>query len=154
MLMEMCSKNLRVSCTAHIIRSVLFVRKLCQLGFCISCPQVGSIDFFSDQFPYADVIMLGMILHDWGLDRKRLLIRKVGSSCQMQGCTFPRTSADTCTYTDTCFSSRSIESDSFPPHCTLQTTQEGSLRHKILGSQQLDQPVEGLDQHACTAIAA
>ena len=39
--------------------------------------QVGSLDFFADPFPRADVIMLGMILHDWGAANKRLLIGKV-----------------------------------------------------------------------------
>ena len=33
-------------------------------------------DFFSDSFPQADVIMMGHILHDWGLDQKRMLIQK------------------------------------------------------------------------------
>jgi hypothetical protein len=33
-------------------------------------------DFFKDEFPKADVIMMGHILHDWNLDVKRMLIRK------------------------------------------------------------------------------
>ena len=33
-------------------------------------------DFFQDRFPEADVIMMGHILHDWGLDDKRMLIEK------------------------------------------------------------------------------
>jgi hypothetical protein len=33
--------------------------------------------FFTDQLPRADVIMMGHILHDWSLDQKRALIRKV-----------------------------------------------------------------------------
>lgn len=49
---------------------------------CNLCLQVGSLDFFADPFPRADVIMLGMILHDWGAANKRLLISKVCSgSC-------------------------------------------------------------------------
>ncbi len=35
-----------------------------------------SIDFFKDALPKADVITMGMILHDWNLDNKMLLIRK------------------------------------------------------------------------------
>ena len=35
-----------------------------------------SIDFFSDSFPKADVITMGMILHDWNLERKKMLIGK------------------------------------------------------------------------------
>jgi SAM-dependent methyltransferase len=34
-----------------------------------------SIDFFADPLPKADVITMGMILHDWNLDRKMHLIR-------------------------------------------------------------------------------
>jgi hypothetical protein len=33
-------------------------------------------DFFRDPLPGADVITMGMILHDWNLDKKRILIRK------------------------------------------------------------------------------
>jgi precorrin-6B methylase 2 len=37
---------------------------------------VLSGDFFSDDFPRADVITMGNILHDWGLEDKKTLIRK------------------------------------------------------------------------------
>ena len=37
--------------------------------------QVASGDFFQDPLPNADVITMGMILHDWNLDKKRHLIR-------------------------------------------------------------------------------
>lgn len=33
-------------------------------------------DFFADPLPSAEVITMGMILHDWNLERKKLLIRK------------------------------------------------------------------------------
>lgn len=33
-------------------------------------------DFFADELPEADVVLMGHILHDWGLDEKRLLIGK------------------------------------------------------------------------------
>ena len=36
----------------------------------------GVIDFFDDEFPQADVITMGMILHDWNLDAKKMLIAK------------------------------------------------------------------------------
>src|SRR5204863_3161534 len=35
----------------------------------------ASGDFFADPLPSADVITMGMILHDWNLERKQLLIR-------------------------------------------------------------------------------
>ncbi|MGB9279803.1 MAG: methyltransferase [Pseudonocardiaceae bacterium] len=36
---------------------------------------VASGDFFADPLPQADIITMGMILHDWNLDRKMHLIR-------------------------------------------------------------------------------
>jgi hypothetical protein len=33
-------------------------------------------DFFADPLPRADVLVMGHILHDWGLDEKRVLLRK------------------------------------------------------------------------------
>ncbi len=38
--------------------------------------QVVEGDFFTDPFPKADVITMGNILHDWNLERKKLLIKK------------------------------------------------------------------------------
>ena len=34
------------------------------------------IDFFTEEFPKADVVTMGMILHDWNLEKKMMLIRK------------------------------------------------------------------------------
>lgn len=36
----------------------------------------ASGDFFTDDFPTADVITMGNILHDWNLEKKKILIRK------------------------------------------------------------------------------
>jgi hypothetical protein len=33
-------------------------------------------DFFSDDLPSADVLIMGHILHDWNMDEKRLLLQK------------------------------------------------------------------------------
>src|SRR6056297_414863 len=33
-------------------------------------------DFFVDDFPNADIIVMGNILHDWGMDKKQVLIKK------------------------------------------------------------------------------
>ena len=38
---------------------------------------VASGDFFADPLPRADVITMGMILHDWNLERKQRLIEAV-----------------------------------------------------------------------------
>ena len=38
--------------------------------------EVISGDFFTDEFPKADIITMGNILHDWGVDDKLMLIKK------------------------------------------------------------------------------
>ena len=38
--------------------------------------KIISGDFFTDDFPKADVITMGMILHDWGIGDKKMLIKK------------------------------------------------------------------------------
>lgn len=38
--------------------------------------KTGNVDFFKDEFPKADVITMGMILHDWDLPNKIMLIQK------------------------------------------------------------------------------
>lgn len=42
---------------------------------CSSRVRVASGDFFRDPLPKADVITMGMILHDWNLEKKQQLIR-------------------------------------------------------------------------------
>jgi|ERR1700722_14600413 len=42
-------------------------------------------DFFKDALPPADVILMGHILHDWGIDDKKLLIRKAHDALAPQG---------------------------------------------------------------------
>jgi predicted O-methyltransferase YrrM len=37
---------------------------------------VGTLDFFRDSFPQADVFTMGNILHDWGREDKKMLMRK------------------------------------------------------------------------------
>lgn len=36
----------------------------------------GVIDFFDDEFPSADVVTMGMVLHDWNLPAKKMLVAK------------------------------------------------------------------------------
>ena len=38
---------------------------------------VATCDFFKEALPGADVVAMGMILHDWGLPKKKLLMKKV-----------------------------------------------------------------------------
>ncbi|MFN8288412.1 MAG: methyltransferase [Chitinophagales bacterium] len=47
--------------------------------------KTGVIDFFKDDFPKADVITMGMILHDWDLENKMMLIRKAYNALPQGG---------------------------------------------------------------------
>ena len=38
--------------------------------------EAGILDFLQEDFPKADLITMGMILHDWNLEGKKMLIRK------------------------------------------------------------------------------
>jgi hypothetical protein len=38
--------------------------------------EAGVIDFLTDEFPKADLITMGLILHDWNLEHKKMLIAK------------------------------------------------------------------------------
>jgi hypothetical protein len=42
-------------------------------------------DFFTDELPKADVLVMGHILHDWGLEEKRTLIRKAYEALPEKG---------------------------------------------------------------------
>lgn len=46
---------------------------------------VASGDFFQDDFPRADIIVMGNILHDWNLEKKKLLIRKAHDALPASG---------------------------------------------------------------------
>jgi predicted O-methyltransferase YrrM len=50
-------------------------RKIEEVGLADRVSAVGG-DFFVDPLPQADVITMGMILHDWNLEKKKLLIQK------------------------------------------------------------------------------
>ena len=41
-------------------------------------------DFFADSLPAADVLIMGHVLHDWGLEKKRMLIRKAYAALSRQ----------------------------------------------------------------------
>lgn len=50
-------------------------RKIAAAGLADRITAVAG-DFFADPLPRADIITMGMILHDWNLERKKLLIKK------------------------------------------------------------------------------
>src|SRR5207248_7809903 len=42
-------------------------------------------DFFTAPMPSADVLIMGHILHDWGLEKKRMLVRKAYKALSFGG---------------------------------------------------------------------
>jgi predicted O-methyltransferase YrrM len=69
--------NPHMHCTSFDLPKVVPIatRRIQQTGLSDRVKAVGG-DFFVDQLPRADVITMGMILHDWNLDKKRILIHK------------------------------------------------------------------------------
>jgi hypothetical protein len=46
---------------------------------------VGSVDFFAEPLPTAEVLTMGMILHDWNLANKKVLVRKAFEALRAGG---------------------------------------------------------------------
>lgn len=67
----------QMSCTSFDLPNVVPIatRKIVQAGLSDRVKAVGG-DFFADPLPRADVITMGMILHDWNLEKKKQLIAK------------------------------------------------------------------------------
>jgi len=47
--------------------------------------RIASGDFFQDPLPKADVITMGMILHDWNLEQKKMLLKKAWEALPTSG---------------------------------------------------------------------
>lgn len=64
-------------CTSFDLPKVVPIaeQKIERAGLADRVTAVGG-DFFADPLPRADVITMGMILHDWNLEKKKALIRK------------------------------------------------------------------------------
>ncbi len=54
--------------------TAIAARKIAAAGL-IDRVEARPIDFFADRLPNADVITMGMILHDWNLEKKMFLVR-------------------------------------------------------------------------------
>ena len=69
--------NPHMRCSSFDLPQVLPIatRKIKEAGLADQVTPVGG-DFFADPLPKADVITMGMILHDWNLEKKKVLIRK------------------------------------------------------------------------------
>jgi hypothetical protein len=78
-LLSMCvAKNYPdIQCTTADLPAATGIakRKIEQAGMSDNITAVP-IDFFTDPIPPADVVTMGMILHDWNLENKMMLIRK------------------------------------------------------------------------------
>ncbi|MCG6857428.1 MAG: acetylserotonin O-methyltransferase [Salaquimonas sp.] len=59
-------------------------RKISATGLAEQVEAVAG-DFFADPLPEADIITMGMILHDWNLERKKLLVKKVYDTLPKDG---------------------------------------------------------------------
>ncbi|MGH6884147.1 MAG: methyltransferase [Hypericibacter sp.] len=64
-------------CTSVDLPNVVSIatRRISQAGLSDRVVAMAG-DFFADPLPKADVITMGMILHDWNLEKKKILIRK------------------------------------------------------------------------------
>ena len=66
-----------LACTSYDLPVVqpIAERRIAQAGLA-GRVAAKPIDFFRDEFPKADLITMGMILHDWNLEHKKMLIAK------------------------------------------------------------------------------
>ncbi|MDB5395578.1 MAG: methyltransferase [Rhodospirillales bacterium] len=74
---SVAAANPHMRCTSFDLPAVVPIatRRIAQAGLAERVTAVGG-DFFAGSLPQADVITMGMILHDWNLDNKKMLIRK------------------------------------------------------------------------------
>ncbi len=71
------SRHRNMSCTSFDLPEVTGIanRKIEAAGLGDRIQAVAG-DFFTDPLPGADLITMGMILHDWNLEKKKLLVKK------------------------------------------------------------------------------
>lgn len=71
------SRHPHLSCTSFDLPAVtrIAAKRVAEAGL-EDRIQTVSGDFFADPFPQAQIVTMGMILHDWGLEQKQLLIKK------------------------------------------------------------------------------
>ena len=75
--LEVAKQHPNIQCTSLDLPKVEPIAKenIAAQGFADRV-KTGTIDFFTEEFPKADVITMGMILHDWDLVNKKMLIKK------------------------------------------------------------------------------
>jgi precorrin-6B methylase 2 len=85
--MAVARRHPRISCISFDLPEVTAVarRTIAAQGLSDRVVLVEG-SFFDDPLPKADVITMGNILHDWGLDAKKMLIRKAYDALPQGGC--------------------------------------------------------------------
>jgi len=74
---EVAKKNPHLKCTTFDLPPVApIAEKSIDKAGLNDRVKVASGSFFEDDIPQADVITMGLILHDWDLEKKKLLVRK------------------------------------------------------------------------------
>ena len=75
--MLVAKQNPHMSCTSRDLPAATAIakRRIAEAGLSDRV-NAEPIDFFADSIPPADVVTMGMILHDWNLENKMMLIRK------------------------------------------------------------------------------
>ena len=71
----MAKKHPHLRCTTFDLPPVEPIAKKHIAAAGLGSHQTAVGDFFKDPLPKADVITMGMILHDWNLEKKKHLIR-------------------------------------------------------------------------------
>ena len=78
-LLSMCvaEKHPHIKCTtADLSPATAIAKRKIQDAGLTDRVTTAELDFFKDPIPAADVVTMGMILHDWNLEKKMMLIRK------------------------------------------------------------------------------
>lgn len=80
-------RHAHLACSTHDLPAVTDIaqRHIERRGLATRV-QARPIDFLADEFPRADVITMGMILHDWNLETKCALLRKAFDALPSGGC--------------------------------------------------------------------
>ena len=74
---QVATHNPHINCTSFDLPAVEPIAKEIIQGFNLAGKiKTAKGDFFTDAFPTADIITMGMILHDWNEEKKCLLIKK------------------------------------------------------------------------------
>lgn len=75
--MLVAKQNPHMTCTTTDLPQAVEIakKKIAEAGMSDKV-KAEPVDFFTDEFPKADVVTMGMILHDWNLENKMMLIRK------------------------------------------------------------------------------